>query len=114
MASEYRHGNSPGFYPINMPGIGRVGNVTLRNGIFSNDNRFWRLHDEIELNATPKRTIFVNLLDESGNPTMTWTLNHARPTRMSGVDVKVEGIEVAVESIEVAYETFAVVLVSSP
>ena len=38
---EYRHGNSPIFTPIKMPGLGKVGNVTMRRGIFANDGEFW-------------------------------------------------------------------------
>ena len=38
---EYRHGNSPVFAAIKMPGIQQVGNVTMRKGIFVNYNTFW-------------------------------------------------------------------------
>jgi phage tail-like protein len=37
---EYRHGNSPVYTPIKMPGITKVGNVTLKSGIFKSDNSF--------------------------------------------------------------------------
>jgi len=102
---EYRHGNSPIFYPIKMPGLGRVGNVTMRKGIFVNDSKFFTWLNEIKLNTIKRQTIIVKLLDESGKPTMTWTLNNAWPTKMTGTDLKSEGNEVAIESIEIAYET---------
>src|SRR5712664_2662865 len=31
---EYRHGNSPTFSSIKMPGLAKVGNVTMRKGVF--------------------------------------------------------------------------------
>lgn len=105
---EYRHGNSPIFYPIKMPGLGRVGNVTLRKGIFVNDQRFWDWYNEIKMNTIERRTVVVSLLDEEGNPKMTWTLNNAWPTKITGTDLKSEGNEVAVESLEVAFETLEV------
>ncbi len=105
---EYRHGNSPVFYPIKMPGLGKVGNVTMRKGIFVNDNRFWDWYNEIKLNTIARRTVTISLLDEEGNPRMTWTLNNAWPTKITGTDLKSEGNEVAVESVEVAYETLTV------
>ena len=37
---EYRHGNSPEFSTIKMPGIKKVGNVTLKKGVFVKDNAF--------------------------------------------------------------------------
>jgi phage tail-like protein len=105
---EYRHGNSPVFYPIKMPGLGRVGNVTMRKGIFVNDQRFWAWYNEIKMNTIKRRTVVINLLDEGGAPKMVWTLNNAWPTKITGTDLKSEGNEVAVESIEVAFETLAV------
>lgn len=105
---EYRAGNSPSFFPIKMPGIGKVSNVTMKKGIFVNDTRFWDWYNEIKLNTIKRRTIVINLLDEDGNPKMTWTLNNAWPTKLTGTDLKSEGNEVAVESIEIAYETLNV------
>ncbi len=108
---EYRHGNSPSFYPIKMPGLGRVGNVTMRKGIFVNDNKFWDWYNEIKMNTIARRTVVVNLLDETGNPKMVWTLNNAWPTKITGTDLKSEGNEVAVESLEIAFET---IVISTP
>ena len=105
---EYRHGNSPIFYPIKMPGLGQVSNVTMRKGIFVNDQRFWDWYNEIKMNTIARRTVVISLLDEEGNPKMTWTLNNAWPTKIMGTDLKSEGNEVAVESIEIAYETLTV------
>ncbi len=105
---EYRHGNSPIFYPIKMPGLGRVGNVTMRKGIFVKDAKFFAWYSEIKLNLIKRRTVVVNLLDETGNPKMTWTLNNAWPTKITGTDLKSEGNEVAVESVDIAFETLTV------
>jgi phage tail-like protein len=105
---EYRHGNSPVFYPIKMPGLGKVGNVTMRKGIFVSDTKFWDWYNEIKMNTTKRQTVVINLLDETGQPKMTWTLNNAFPTKVTGTDLKSEGNEVAVESVEIAYETVTV------
>jgi phage tail-like protein len=105
---EYRHGNSPVFYPIKMPGLGRVGNVTMRKGIFVKDNAFWDWYSTIMLNTILRQTVVISLLDETGTPQRIWTLNNAWPTKITGTDLKSEGNEVAVESIEIAYETLTV------
>jgi phage tail-like protein len=101
---EYRHGNSPIFYPIKMPGLGRVGNVVLRKGVFARDATFWKWFSGIEMNTIARRTVVINLLDENRAPEMTWTLHNAWPTKITGADLKSDGDEVAVESIELAYE----------
>jgi phage tail-like protein len=105
---EYRHGDSKIFYPLKMPGLGTVGNVTMRKGIFVKDSKFWNWFNEIKLNIISRRAVVVNLLDESGAPKMVWTLHNAWPTKITGTDLKSEGNEVAVESVEIAFETIEV------
>ncbi|MBB6250768.1 phage tail protein [Nitrospirillum iridis] len=105
---EYRHGDSPSFYPIKMPGLGKVGNVTMRKGIFVNDTALWDWFNQIAMNTIQRQTVVVNLLDETAAPKMVWTLNNAWPTKITGTDLKSEGNEVAVESVEIAYETLTI------
>jgi phage tail-like protein len=105
---EYRHGDSKVFYPIKMPGLGSVRNVTMRKGIFQKDAKFWTWFSEVKMNIIGRRAVIINLLDESGAPKMVWTLHNAWPTKVTGTDLKSEGNEVAVESIELAFETLEV------
>jgi phage tail-like protein len=105
---DYRHGDSPTFAPIEMPGLGRVGNVTLRKGIFANDPAVWNWFDQVALNTVARSTLVVSLLDETGAPKMTWTLDNAFPTKLTGADLTSEGNEVAIESLEIAYETLVI------
>lgn len=107
-AIEYRHDSSPISNPIKMPGIEGAGNVTVRKGIFVNDSSFWDWYDEIKMKTIARRTIVISLLDEEGNVKITWTLNNAWPTNITGTDLESEGNEVAVESVEIAYETLIV------
>ena len=101
---EYRAGNSPTFSTIKMPGIVKSGNVTLKKGIFAKDNKFFDWQKNIAMNTIQRSTVTIRLLDESGSPTMTWTLTNAWPTKITGTDLKSDGNEVAVESIELAHE----------
>jgi phage tail-like protein len=101
---EYRHGNSKQYSTIKMPGIAKVGNITLKKGIFVKDNNFWSWYSKIKLNTIKRITIVIKLLDENGAPTMTWSLQNAWPTKITGTDMKSDGNEVAVESIEFAHE----------
>ena len=105
---EYRHGDSKAFSTIKMPALASVGNVTMRNGIFVKDSKFWDWFSEIKMNIISRRSVIINLLDETGAPKMVWTLHNAWPTKITGTDLKSEGNEVAVESVELAYETLEV------
>jgi phage tail-like protein len=103
-AIEYRHGNTPEFSVIKMPGINKTSNVTMKKGVFQSDNKFWDWYNQIKMNTIKKVPVTISLLDEAGNPTMTWKLINAWPTKISGTDMKSTGNEVAVETIEIAHE----------
>lgn len=103
-ALEYRHGNSPVFSKINMPGMVKNNNITMKKGVFANDNSFWDWYAKIKMNTIERQNVVIKLLDEGGNPTMTWTLNNAWPTKISSTDLKSDANEVAVESIEIMHE----------
>ena len=100
----YRHGNNPVFSEINMPGMVKNNVVTLKKGVFANDNSFWDWYAKIKMNTIERQNVVIKLLDEAGNPTMTWTLNNAWPTKISSTDLKSDAGEVAVESIEIRHE----------
>lgn len=101
---EYRAGNNKVFSSIKMPGLVKSGNVTLKKGIFTKDNKFFDWYAQIQLNTIKRQTVTIKLLDEGGNPTMVWTLNNAWPTKLTGTDLKADGNEVAVETLELAHE----------
>ncbi len=101
---EYRHGDSPKFSVIKMPGMVKTGNVTMKKGVFVKDNKFWDWFNEIKMNTIKRKTITISLLDQEQKPTMVWTLENAWPTKITGTDLKSEGNEVAVETIEIVHE----------
>ena len=101
---EYRKTNSPLFSVEKMPGIAKYGNVTMKRGVFVNDNSFWQWHQQIKMNTIKRRTVVIRLLDEAGAVTMQWTLNNAWPTKITSTDLKGDGNEVAVDTLEISHE----------
>lgn len=101
---EYRHGDNPVFSPIKMPGIKKTGNVTMKKGVFKNDNKFWEWFEKIKMNTIQRIPVTISLLDQEGEATMVWKLQNAWPTKITGTDLKSDSNEVAVESIEIAHE----------
>ena len=100
----YRHGNSPVFSEISMPGLIKNSNVTMKKAVFIKDTSFWDWYSKIKMNTMERQNVVIKLLDEGGNPTMTWTLHNAWPTKISATDLKSDESEVAIESIEIAHE----------
>jgi len=105
---EYRLEDSKQFSTIKMPGIANVGNVTLKKGIFVKDDNFWKWYNAITMNTIKREMVVIELLDETGGTTMSWTLRDAWPTKITGTDLKSDGNEVAVESLEIAYESMEI------
>ncbi|WP_018970917.1 phage tail protein [Rubritalea marina] len=105
---EYRHGNSPVFYPIKMPGLGKVNNVTMKRGVFVGDNTFWEWFSKIKLNTVARVTVTISLLNEAGKPTMTWTLRNAWPTKITSTGMKSDDSSAAIDQLDVAFETMEI------
>ena len=101
---EYRHGDSPVFSNIKMPGIAKVGNVTMKKGVFVSDNKFWDWYSQIKMNTIKRLPVVISLCDETGAPKMTWTLSNCWPTKITGTDLKSDANEVAIETIEIVHE----------
>lgn len=103
-----RPGNQPAFAVIKMPGIKKVGNVTLKHGVFKSDSKIFDWYNKIKMNSVKRTPMTITMLDDTGSPTMVWTLVNAWPTKITGTDMKAEGNEVAVESIEITHEGLTV------
>jgi phage tail-like protein len=101
---EYRHGDSPQFSVVKMPGIKKFSDVTMKDGVFKSDNKFWDWFNEIKMNTVKRKPVTISLLDETGAPSMVWTLANAWPNKISGTDLKATGNEVAVETIVISHE----------
>lgn len=103
-AIEYRHGNSPGMSVIKMPGMFKFSDVTLKKGVFSSDNGFYDWISSISLNTFERVTVVIKLLDEEGNPAVTWTLLNAFPLKVTPTDMNSQSSEAAIETIVFAHE----------
>jgi phage tail-like protein len=101
---EFRHGNSPVFAPIKMPGLHKVGDVTLKRGVVASDGTLWDWLNQIELNTVKRRTVVIKLVDATGTPKMAWSLSNAWPTKITAAALKADGNEIAIESLELAHE----------
>ncbi|MDR0757630.1 MAG: phage tail protein [Tannerella sp.] len=101
---EYRHGSSPDFSTIKMPGIKKYGDVTLKKGVFVKDNKFFDWFNKIKMNTITRQTVTISLLDEAGDPTMVWTLANAWPSKITAPDLKSDSNEVAIETLVIAHE----------
>jgi phage tail-like protein len=84
--------------------MNKFSNITLKRGVFVNDNTFWNWYHEITMNTIKRITVVIKLLDEENKIAMQWTLTNAWPKKITSTDLNSNGNEVAVESMEIAHE----------
>jgi phage tail-like protein len=101
---EYRHGNSPNAGVIKMPGLKKHGDITLKKGVFADDNKFFEWINAIAFNTYERMTVVVRLLDETAAPRMTWTLTNAFPKQITPTDLNSTASEAAIETIILSHE----------
>jgi|TARA_A200000159_G_scaffold162882_1_gene187718 phage tail-like protein len=101
---EYRHGNSPSHSTIKMPGMMKYADITLKKGVFADDNDFYDWISTISLNTYERLTVVIRLLDETATPRMTWTLTNAFPKQITPTDMNSQASEAAIETMVLAHE----------
>lgn len=105
---EYRHGDSPSFSVIKMPGIRKHSEVTMKKGVFKSGGPFWDWFNQIRMNIIQRKSVTISLLDERDQPIMVWALANAWPNKFSETNLKATGNEVAVETIVFSHEGLTV------
>jgi phage tail-like protein len=101
---EYRHGASPEYSKVKMPGMQKFSNITLKRGTFKSDNEYFAWWNTVKLNTIERRDITISLLNEDHEPVVTWKVKNAWPTKIQSTDLKADGNEVAIESMEIVHE----------
>jgi phage tail-like protein len=88
---------------MKIPGLRKWNNITLKRGIINDSNKNIFL-DWLE--KLDRRDIKISLVDETGNPLISWSVQGAFPVKVEGPQLKASGNEIAIESIEIAHEGF--------
>lgn len=102
--TEYRHGDSPVFSTIKMPGLRKYSDVTLKKGHFTQDIEFFEWYNQIALNTIERKTVTISLLNEGGSPEIVWTLTNAFPKSIKSTDLNSSSSDAAVEELVLAHE----------
>ena len=105
---EYRHGASPEYSKIKMPGQQKYANISMKRGTFKGDNEFYDWWNTVKLNTIERRDITIKLLNEDRDPVITWKVRNAWPSKVQSTGLKADGSEVAIETMEVVHEGLTV------
>jgi phage tail-like protein len=106
--AEYRNGNERENHVRKVPGIHKVGDVTLKRGVIDSKSLWdWITRTRTEGVAAQKNVV-VTLLDEARNAVQNWKLRGVVPMKYSGPtlaakgggDVAMEELVLSAEAIE--------------
>ncbi len=110
---EYRHGASPEYTPLKMPGMKRYGNITLSRGTMEGDNELFEWFNTIKLNKIERRDLTISLLNEEHDPVMVWKLKNVFPASLKWDKLNATESKVFLEYVELAHEGLTVEAVSN-
>ena len=102
---EYRNGNNPSFSVVEMPGLKKYSDITMKKGMFKGDQALYDFFTKIQMNTVEKQTITISLIDSDlKTPLFIWTLTNAFPKKVTGASLNAKTSEAAIEEIVLAHE----------
>ena len=105
---EYREGSSVAHATDKMPGLKKYGDITLKRGVFADDNEFYEWYKTIDLNKVERRDVTISLLNEEHEPVLTWKVVKAWPRKLSAPVLDAQSSSVAIEELVLACEEIVV------
>lgn len=96
----YRHGLSWLEGATHMPGIQQPVNVTLERGVVRQGSVLLDWINSVNLGSVDREDVIVDLCDEEGVPTVSWTIFNAFPTQLDAPEFNANSNEVAIERLQ--------------
>jgi phage tail-like protein len=100
---EYRAGSDKRNHVRKMPGLHKVGDVTLKRGVVGSLDLFEWIRT-VRDGGLDRRTVLITLLDEARAPVMVWKIYNAWPKKLEGPTLNAAANEVAIESLTLTCE----------
>lgn len=103
--AEYRYGNDKENHVRKIPGVHKVGDVTLKRGIV-NSVSLWEWVKKVRNEGVAgQKNVSITLLDEARNPVQVWKLANAIPQKYTGPTLAAKGGgDVAMEELVLSSE----------
>ena len=107
--AEYRNGNDKENHVRKVPGVHKVGDVTLKRGVINSESVWQWIRDVRSNGVNGQKNVSITLLDEARNPVQTWMLRNVIPMKYTGPtlaakgggDVAMEELVLSAEGLEV-------------
>lgn len=103
--AEYRNGNERTNHVRKVPGVHKVGDVTLKRGLVSSSDLWSWISQTRTEGVGAQRTVVITLRDEAGRPVEKWTLSGVIPMKYTGPTLAAKGGgDVAMEELVLSAE----------
>ena len=104
---EYQHGAMPESVPMKSPGKPKYSDITLKRGIFKNDNEAYVWFNSIKTNENARRDITITLLDQNQEPVMVWEVRKAWVSKLESASLNAASSDAAIETMTVVNEGYS-------
>jgi phage tail-like protein len=107
--AEYRNGNEKENHVRKVPGIHKVGDVTLKRGVIDSQS-LWDWIKETRTNGVAaQKNVVITLLDEAQNAVQSWKLRGVVPMKYTGPTLAAKGGgDVAMEELVLSAEALEI------
>jgi len=111
---EYRGGADKEYHKSKQPGLSEYSNVIIKRGTFVDKSKEfytqWAKTVYFQEGGEQFRgDLVIKLLDENGDPAVTWKCINAYITKVQPTDLKADGGEIAIETAEWSIEKLEMV-----
>lgn len=107
--AEYREGADKVNRVRKIPGLHKIGDVTLKRGVVDSSALWAWIKQTREEGMAGRKNVVVTLLDEARNPVQAWKMTGVVPMKYSGPTLAAKGGgEVAMEELTLSAESLEV------
>lgn len=103
----YKEGGENRFEHI-LPVRSSYSNLTLKRGLVKDSDLIKWFTDTFDTMQVQPVTLDILLLNEEGEPLVSWNVVHAWPKKWSVSDFDAEKSSIAIETLELHYRTFSI------
>jgi len=103
--AEYRNGNERENHVRKVPGIHKIGDVTLKRGVVNSSDLWQWIEQTRTTGPNAKRQVVITMIDEAGAPVQSWKLRGVVPMKYTGPSLNAKGgTDVAMEELVLSAE----------
>lgn len=103
--AEYRYGNDPEEHVRKVPGVHKVGDVTLKRGIVNSQDLWDWVASVRDVGPGAQRNVVITMLSEAGTAVQAWKLRNVVPMKYTGPTLAAKGGgDVAMEELVLSAE----------